>query len=276
MCDINSCANPLSDKPLPRVSGPQRRAFVKGMLALPLAAVLADPRLAKAAADRMQLVTIDLAGGSTADGYLALPSTPRAQVPAVLLIHEWWGLNDQIKAVANEFAEQGFIALAIDLYQGKVATSAEQANSYRMDMDSDWATEALVGFVDWLRNHELSNGKVGTVGWCFGGGWSLNTALATPVDAAVVYYGNVRKTAAELESLSGPVLGHFGSLDKSINEAMVGEFEREMDRAGKGALEVHWYTADHAFANPSGARYDADDAALAWSRTLAFFYRHLS
>ncbi|MEH6626753.1 MAG: dienelactone hydrolase family protein [Motiliproteus sp.] len=281
MCDQISCNNSgnasgnSTDNPLPRATDEHRRAFIKGLMALPLAVVLADPGLAQAAAQRMSAVEIKLPGGGKAEGYLALPSNVNGEAPTVLLIHEWWGLNDQIKAVANEFAEQGFIALAIDLYQGQVASSREQANNYRKAMSEEWATAALVGAIDWLRNYQGSNGKVGTIGWCFGGGWSLNAALAAPVDAAVIYYGDVRKSAAELQSLSGPVLGHFGTLDKRINAEMVGGFQREMAKAGKDDLEINWYTADHAFANPSGARYDDDDAQLAWSRTLAFFYQHL-
>ncbi len=117
-------------------------------------------------------------------------------------------------------------------------------------------------------------GKVGTVGWCFGGGWSLNTALARPVDATVAYYGRVNKSAADLASLDGPVLGHFATRDNWINADMVGGFEAAMDDAGK-IYTNHWYEADHAFANPTQPRYDAEDAALSWDRTLAFLAANL-
>ncbi|MCK4710409.1 MAG: dienelactone hydrolase family protein, partial [Gammaproteobacteria bacterium] len=92
----------------------------------------------------------------------------------------------------------------------------------------------------------------------------------------VIYYGRVNKSAAELASLQSPILGHFGTLDKSINEKMVGLFEKALDEAGKKDYTHHWYTANHAFANPTGARYDADDAALAWTRTLAFLHKYLA
>jgi carboxymethylenebutenolidase len=95
------------------------------------------------------------------------------------------------------------------------------------------------------------------------------------VDATVIYYGDVEKKSKELELLTGPVMGHFGTQDKRINAKMVGGFEKAMKKAGKKDLSVHWYVADHAFANPTGARYDADDAALAWARTLAFFEKNL-
>ncbi|SEG87106.1 dienelactone hydrolase family protein [Marinobacterium lutimaris] len=274
MCDITGCGQKYSDKPLPTAPLEQRRAFLKGMAALPLAVVLADSQLAQAAGERMEKVSLALPGGQTANAYLALPEGVD-KAPTVLLIHEWWGLNDQIKAVAAELAEQGFIALAVDLYNGEYGSTPEEANALRMALDSELATQTLVGWIDWLKQHPNSTGKVATLGWCFGGGWSLNASLATPVDATVIYYGSVAKTAAELAPLQSPVLGHFGTLDNNINEEMVGGFEKAMAEAGKTDLEVHWYVADHAFANPTGSRYDEEDAALAWSRTVSFLYKTL-
>ena len=167
------------------------------------------------------------------------------------------------------------MALAVDLYDGNVATTRQKAKKYMKRVDAATATDTLSSWVQWLRGHSGSNGKVGTVGWCFGGGWSLNASLATPVDATVIYYGNVGKSAADLATLNSPVLGHFATLDGWIDADMVGGFEKAMAEAGKSELSVHWYEADHAFANPSGGRYDADDAKLAWARTLSFFGQHL-
>ncbi len=137
------------------------------------------------------------------------------------------------------------------------------------------ATETLVAWIDWLKNHDSSSGRIGTVGWCFGGGWSLNAAIAAPVDAAVVYYGRVNRTADDLKRLKGPVLGHFADRDNWIDHTMVEAWEGEMKQAGK-TFQSHWYDADHAFANPTGGRYDEADAKLSWGRTLAFFRRHLA
>jgi len=254
-----------------------RRDFVKGvatgvpLAGLPLAAILADPKLAAAAAAGLETVTITSEGGLSISGALAMPAkTPAA---GVLLVHEWWGLNDQIKSVAADFARQGYIALACDLY-GKVAIDAEEAKALSSGTDPVAATDAVKSWVEWLRKHAKGTGKVGTVGWCFGGGWSLNASIATPVDATVVYYGRVNKKADELSRLHGPVLGHFGTMDKYINAEMVSGFEAEMTKAGK-AFTTHWYEADHAFANPTGNRYDEGDAKLAWERTTAFFAKHL-
>ena len=112
------------------------------------------------------------------------------------------------------------------------------------------------------------------MGWCFGGGWALNASIAEPVDATVVYYGRVDKPADQLAKLKGPVLGHFATRDEFINEPMVASFQRAMAEAGK-PVTVYWYEADHAFANPSGGRYDEADAALAWSRTMDFLRQTL-
>jgi len=247
----------------------KRRAFLKGLISLPLAAVLFDPLLARAQADTLQTVKLEIEGADPVQGALALPEGEVG--PAVLLIHEWWGLNDQIKAVAAELAKLGFVAFAIDLFDSEPATEPDAAMALVEGLDREVATAKLVAAIEWLASYDRTTGKVGTVGWCFGGGWSLDASLATPVDATVIYYGNVEKTAAEVEPLYGPVLGHFATEDKFITRDMVDRFERAMAEAGKSEfLTVYWYDADHAFANPSGARYDASDARLAWDRTLEF------
>lgn len=275
MCTEIGCGYKNSDKPLPTATDQQRRLFLKGMAALPLAVVLADPKLAAAAGHKMPTVEVTLPDGSMATADIALPATTE-KAPTVLLIHEWWGLNDQIRAVANELAEQGFIALAVDLYDGQYGGTPKEAMALMRALNPQRATDTLVAWVDWLKNHERSNGKVATLGWCFGGGWSLNASLATSVDATVIYYGNVAKSADDLASLNSPVLGHFGTLDKNINEEMVAGFESSLKAAGKTDYTLHWYEADHAFANPSGARYDEADAALAWERTSEFLAANLS
>lgn len=266
MCDLFGCGASPSKKPLPVVTEIERRAFLKGLAALPLASVLAYPDLARAAAGTTQAVTIDLPSGGKTMGALALPA--KTPAPALLLVHEWWGLNDQIKSVAAEFAALGYIAFAIDMYGGKVATTREEAQAL-VKIDRNAAMASVAGVLRWLKNHAEGSGKVGTVGWCFGGGWSLQASVLEPVDATVVYYGKVDLPADQLARLKGPVLGHFGTLDKNINADMVGRFEAAMKPAGK-PFTSHWYEADHAFANPTGSRYDEADAQLAWQRTTAF------
>jgi len=274
MCDEISCGYSPSDKPLPEVTDGERRRFIKGLAALPLATVLAYPDLAQAAGENATTpISIKTPSGGTAMGHIAMPDVTPA--PTVLLIHEWWGLNDQIKSVAAEFAKQGYIALAVDMYGGQYATDRDGAKALMSSMDAKAGTEQLVTLIDYLKTHDKSTGKVGTIGWCFGGGWSLNASIATAVDATVIYYGRCTKTPQELASLNSPVLGHFGTLDQHINGEMVGGFEKAMAEAGKTQLTVNWYEANHAFANPTGSRYDEADAKLAWDRTLAFYKKHL-
>ena len=272
MCDIKGCGNHRT-LPSIRISDSDRRLFLKGLASLPLAAVLAYPELARAAADDTQTVMLTTQGGRDVSAALAMPDADKA--PAILLIHEWWGLNDQIRSVAVELARLGYLALAVDLYGGKIAGSPDGARALMQKVDPTATTDILVSWIDYLKKNPASTGKLGTVGWCFGGGWSLNASLATPVDATVIYYGNVKKTAADLAPLQGPVLGHFATRDGWINQDMVSSFEAAMQSAGKPELTVHWYEADHAFANPTNARYDADDAALSWEQTVEFFRQNL-
>jgi carboxymethylenebutenolidase len=237
-----------------------------------LAAVLADPDMAHAAAQTLETVTIETPAGKQISAAFGVPAM--APAPAILLVHEWWGLNDQIKAVAADLNGQGYATLAVDLYDGQVADNPDDAKAYMNGVEPDVANQTLGAWIDWLRARSDTTGKVGTVGWCFGGGWSLNASLDRPVEATVIYYGNVAKSAGELAPLAGPVVGHFATQDQWINEAMVSGFEAAMDEAGK-PLTVYWYDANHAFANPTGGNYDEADAALAWQRTMEFFAGNL-
>ena len=270
MCNEIRCYQ--SDQPALNVDPENRRLFLKGIASLPLAYVLADVELAKAAAHGGQTVSIQTDLADEVTGYLAEPEDKNA--PTVILIHEWWGLNDHIKAVAQEFKEKGFRALAVDLFKGSVASDRDGAMAQIKALNPDEATETMNAWVDWAKTR--GNGKVGTCGWCFGGGWSLQTALSANPDASVIYYGRVGGSADDLKRLTTPMLGHFGTLDKSINPKMVGAFQQTLRKVGKDQLlTTHWYTANHAFANPTGGRYDENDAALAFARTLTFLESHL-
>src|SRR5262249_8416314 len=200
-----------------------RRSVVAGLAGMPLAAVLADPRLAAAAAASLETVSITTKGGRRAAGALAKPA--KTPAPAILLIHGWWGLHEQIKSVPAALADQGYVALAADLYDGKVTTDPGEAQALAQAMDPAKATDILASWIDWLKGHGGGNGKVATIGWCFGGGWSLNASLAAPVDATVIYFGRVDLPAEKLRSLKGPVLRHLGEKHQWINHKMVSGFE---------------------------------------------------
>ena len=186
-----------------------RRNVLKGAAALPLSAILADASITAAVAAGLDTVAIKTAGGRSVSAALALPAAQKA--PAVVLIHEWWGLNDQIKAVAADYARAGYVALAIDLYGGKVGKTPGEAQALmRASMkDPKAGFETCGAWIDWLKQHARSTGKVGTVGWCFGGGWSLNASIARPVDATVIYYGHVLRGVDQLKKLKGPGDGAF-------------------------------------------------------------------
>lgn len=159
--------------------------------------------------------------------------------------------------------------------QGQVATTSDQARAQTQAVMPEQANATLGAWIDWLRGDSRVNGKVATMGFCFGGGWSLNASLIRPIDATVIYYGNVAKKASDLANLQGPVLGHFGTLDRFINKDMVAGFEAAMTAAGK-SFETNWYEANHAFANPTGRAYDSDDTQLALTRSLDFLRQHIA
>lgn len=250
-----------------------RRSLLQGAAALPIAAVLADPLLSRAEAAMMATESLTTIGGKKVSAHVARPEGQPTAV--MILIHEWWGLNDQIRAMASEFARLGYLSIAVDLYDGKVATQPADARAYMGQVNADEATDTLNSWIDWGRAQAGADAKVGTVGWCFGGGWSLAASLSRPVDATIVYYGNVARSAEELARLKSPVLGHFAESDQWINHSMVDGFEAAMKQAGK-TFTSHWYEAQHGFANPTTARYDEADARAAWDRTKAFLAAHLS
>ena len=205
-------------------------------------------------------------------GYLAKPAIGEATA-GILVIHEWWGLNDNIRSMARQLAGEGYVALAVDLYEGEVAETREDAGRLaRGSRDNPGRGQQNMQQAWQFLKEEQGVDKVGVIGWCFGGGWSLQTALllGDGIDAAVIYYGRVATDRDELEALASPVLGIFGAEDKGIPVATVREFQTILDLLGKAA-SIHIYEgADHAFANPSGTRYNEDAAKDAWAKTLTF------
>tara|TARA_B100000674_G_C37921108_1_gene953353 strand:- start:1009 stop:1491 length:483 start_codon:yes stop_codon:yes gene_type:complete len=157
---------------------------------------------------------------------------------------------------------------------GKTATRRNDAKRLLGRVSRTETLELSGKWLRWLRERPETTDISATVGWRFGGGWALNAATVEPVEATVVYYSRVNHPTGELKRLKGPVMGHFATHDLWINRDMVTLFELGMLKARKRST-THWYWARHAFANPTGARYDAEDAALAWRRTLAFLREEL-
>lgn len=225
------------------------------------------------AAPPLRGVDVELAGSR---GYLSLPAGRAAPLPAVVVVHEWWGLNDHVRHWADRLAEEGYAALAVDLYGGQVATTPEQAMALMRGVDETRAEEILTAAHRFLREDaRVTAPRRGVIGWCFGGAWALQQAILQPdLDAAVIYYGRLVTDEAALAGIHASLLGVFANRDTSIPPAAVDAFATALEHAGK-SIELHRYDADHAFANPSGARYDATSAADAWSHVRAFLARTL-
>jgi carboxymethylenebutenolidase len=210
-----------------------------------------------------------------ARAYLALPEGRTGPLPAVVVIHEWWGLNPHIQHWADRLAAEGYAALAVDLYGGKVATTPEEAQALMKAVDPAQAQATLARAYAFLaEDPRIQAKKRASVGWCFGGGWSLQLALAQPVDAAVMYYGRVVTDAEALTRIQGKLLGIFANQDQGIPPKDVDAFEAALKEAGVDARILR-YDAQHAFANPSSARYDAPAAEAAWAEVQAFLRREL-
>ena len=243
----------------------------------------AAPSPAVEAGPTRPVIGTELPYGESSDrnlvGYLAMPEDAAEPLPGLIVIHEWWGLNDNIKAMTERLAGEGFIALAVDLYGGEVAADPAAAQGLMTELmgDPDAARANLEQAYGYLEQHAFSP-RIGVIGWCLGGGYSLRAALWLPdkLDAAVMYYGRVIHDEGQLNALSAPLLGLFGEADQAIPVAQVKRFRSTLGRLGKPAT-VHIYSgADHAFANPTGRNYQAETAADAWRKTLEFLNRHLA
>ena len=212
-------------------------------------------------------------------GHFVFPEDMVDPLPAVIVIHEWWGLNDNVRAMANRLAGEGYIVLAVDLFNGAVTDQREVARQQMLKVveNAESARENLRQAYAFVEN-SAGAPRIATLGWCFGGGWSLNAAMLFPeeLDAAVIYYGQVTDDEERLRAISAPILGVFGAEDRGISVASVRRFETALERLRKNHT-IHVYDgADHAFANPTGNAYNAAAAEDAWQKTLEFLDLHLS
>jgi carboxymethylenebutenolidase len=186
----------------------------------------------------------------------------------IFVFHEWWGLNDYIKQESETLANDLDInVVAIDLYDNKVAATKEDASKYTQTVTTERATTIIRG----AYNYVGSAAKVFTIGWCFGGGWSLQAAIdgGKQVQGCIMYYGQPEKDVERLKTLNGDVLGFFGTKDKWLNPQVVDEFKTNLHNAGK-KFNIYEYEADHAFANPSNPVYDKVATADAYDKVLTF------
>jgi carboxymethylenebutenolidase len=216
-------------------------------------------------------------GDDTVTGILYAPAG-NGPFPALIVIHEWWGLNDWVKRQAEKLAGEGYIALAVDLYRGKVADNPDLAHELMRGVPEDRATRDLRAAYDFLASQpNVKKDRIGSIGWCMGGGYSLDTALAEPhLAATVINYGHLATDPSELKKINAPILGLFGGQDRGITPDDVKKFQQAMEQLGK-KIEVKIYPdAGHAFENPSNKQgYRAEDAADAWQRTVGFLAANL-
>ena len=192
----------------------------------------------------------------------------------LLVIHEWWGLNDHIKQEADQLYKDldGVNVLALDLYDGQVATERDQAAQIMQSIQTERAQAIINGAIEYAGE----DANVATIGWCFGGGWSLQATILAGEQAAgcVMYYGMPVKEMREIEKISTDVLGIFGLQDGGITPEVVNTFEQQMEEADKD-ITVEMYDAGHGFANPSNPKYDEEATEDAYQKTLAFLKGHL-
>jgi carboxymethylenebutenolidase len=211
-------------------------------------------------------------------GFLAMPQDAVEPLPGIIVIHEWWGLNDNIKSMTRRLAGEGYVALAVDLYGGSTADTPEKARKLMAAVlsDSDAARANLKQAYNYLAKYAFAP-RIGSIGWGFGGGWALQTALMLPddLDAMVMYCGEIEMSEPELATLNMPLLGFFAGLDESIPARDVVGFRGTLLKLGKPVEMIIYPNAKRDFADPSSAEYDDKAATEAWVKTLAFLAENL-
>ena len=247
---------------------------MRQLLVLSTAAILGLASLAPAAEQTVSYKS----GAETVSGLLVTPEG-KGPFPAVVVIHEWWGLDNWVKDQARALAKEGYAGLAVDLYRGRVTDKQEEAHQLMSGMPADRALRDLKAAFAYLKGRKDVRGdRIGSLGWCMGGRYSLALPTEEPaLAAAVAYYGAPPTDEAAIARIKAPVLGNFGGEDKGPSPEQVKAFEAALKKAGK-TVDVKIYPgAGHAFANVNNPWKGYREAAAkdAWARTTAFFARHL-
>lgn len=212
-------------------------------------------------------------GDETVQAILYTP-TGHGPFPAIIVIHEYWGLNDWVKEEASKLSDQGYVTLAIDLYRGRVATTPDVAHEIMRGVPEDRAKRDLHAAFEFMASQpNVKKDRIGAIGWCMGGGYSLDVALQERTLAAdVINYGHLATDPDALKKINAPILGSFGGLDHGITPDDVHKFEVAMKQLGKKVDVKIYDDAGHAFENPNNKDgYRAADTADAWQRTTDFF-----
>jgi carboxymethylenebutenolidase len=249
---------------------------INALLVLVALSIAAFAPRGNADSPKTQTVTYK-SGNEDVSGYLALPQGA-GKHPAIIVIHEWWGLNDWVKQQTQKFAEHGYVALAVDLYRGKTGTTPDEAHVLMRGLPDDRGLRDLqAAFAYLAARPDVDAKKIGSIGWCMGGGWSIKLAEDQPKLAAfVVNYGSLPTDPAIIAKIQAPMLGNFGAEDKGIPPESVRAFEGAMKSAGKTEDIKIYDGAGHAFQNPDNkAGYRPEATADADKRIDTFFAKYL-
>ncbi|HEV8117357.1 MAG TPA: dienelactone hydrolase family protein [Thermoanaerobaculia bacterium] len=244
------------------------------LLALSIAGLAVS--LTMRAAEAGKMVSYQ-SGSETVSSYLSEPGGS-GKKPGLIVIQEWWGLNDFVKAKADEFARKGYVALAPDLYRGKVTKDPDVAHQLMRGLPEDRAMRDLQAAVAYLKSRpDVDTTKIGSIGWCMGGGYSLALALAEPLAGSVLYYGRLVTDPAKIAALKTPLLGNFGGQDQGIPPDSVKDFEGKAKAAGKRVDFKIYPDAGHGFASAVSdpKTYRTEDAKDADARADAFLAKVL-
>lgn len=217
-------------------------------------------------------------GSDAVHGILYTPPG-KGPFPGIIVIHEWWGLNDWVKEQASKLADQGYVTLAIDLYRGKVATTPNEAHEFMGGVPQDRAKRDLQAAFNFLQSQsDVKKDRIGAIGWCMGGGYALQLAIDQPslradaINYGVYDYASLAKNPEEIKKINASILGLFGAQDRGISTNDLKAFVDAMAKQGKKADFSIYPDAGHAFENPNNKDgYRPKDAQIAWKRIVVFF-----
>jgi carboxymethylenebutenolidase len=214
--------------------------------------------------------------GANLEGEIAEPSGS-GKTGAVVLLQEWWGINDHVRSLVDRLAAEGFVVVAPDLYHGKIAKDAGEAGKLMTELDKARAVQEIGAAVQYLREHPRSSGKIGVTGFCMGGALTFSSAARIPgLAAAVAFYG-LPGDGIDWSSVTAPLQAHFARKDQWATVDGAEKIKKAIEAAGKTTMELHTYDTDHAFVNDTRPEvYDEKSAELAWSRMVDFFKKHLA